>query len=128
MRKLIGVLIVLIVIWIGWFLLQSAEKSIDDQHAKQPVGETALAGLPYELESSLSEAKTRGAPALRAWLSAYGSRVKDPRLAAIQLDYVSLVFRNDAAEARSVFNAVRQRVPATSPVFERVKQMEATYQ
>ena len=84
--------------------------------------------MPGELEASLNLAQSRGAGGLHDWLGAYGSRLQDPRLAWIQLDYVVLVARSDPAEARLVFNAVRQRVKPESPVYDRVKQLEPTYQ
>jgi len=93
----------------------------------EPRGED-LPGLPPALATSLDTAKTEGAKALGEWLKQYRPYVKDPRLAWIELDYVVLVSLQDAKEARRVFQGVKERTPPTSPVYERVKKLEKTYQ
>jgi hypothetical protein len=65
---------------------------------------------------------------LRNWLKAYDRQIKDPRKAWIELDYCVLVAREDPAEARRVFASVKDRMPASSPVWPRIKQLEKTYQ
>jgi hypothetical protein len=113
-------------------------KSIFDQYkAKQQKEEAAakaangppggLDGMPANFQASLDAAQAQGAPALKAWLSKYAQYIQDPKLAAIQLDYVVLVSRTDPAEAKRVFQAVKQRVPKNSPVYDRVKRLDATY-
>ena len=93
--------------------------------ATGPVG--GLEGMPSNFEPSLQAAQAQGATALKAWLDRYSSYVHDPRLAAIQLDYVVLVSRSNPAEAKRVFQHVKQRVPKSSPVYERVKRLDTTY-
>ena len=39
-----------------------------------------------------------------------------------------LIAREDPAEAKRVFAGVKERTPATSPIFPRIKQLEKTYQ
>jgi hypothetical protein len=87
-----------------------------------------LAGLPTSLEASLQTAQGEGAKAMGEWLQKYRTYAKDPRLAWIELDYVVLVSLQDAKEARRVFQGVKERTPPNSPVFERVKKLEKTYQ
>ena len=87
-----------------------------------------LAGMPAGLEPSLQAAQTAGAPGLKNWMKQYGRSVGDPRLAWIELDYVVLVARDDPAEARRLFAAVKKRTTPASPVYERVKQLEKTYE
>ena len=65
---------------------------------------------------------------MRNWLKAYRPYLSDPRLAAIELDYVVLVGASDLKEARQIFAAVKQRTPTNSPVYPRIKQLEKTYQ
>jgi len=86
-----------------------------------------LAGMPKSFEPSLLAAQAQGAPALKHWLERYAQQIEDPKLAAIQLDYVVLLSRSDPAEAKRIFLAVKQRVPKNSPVYERVKRLDATY-
>ena len=120
---------------VGIYLLG---KSIFDQYkAKQQKEEEAakgihrpadgLEGMPAHFEPSLQAAQAQGAQALKAWLERYASHIQDPKLAAIQLDYIVLLSRSDPAEARRIFQAVKQRVPKSSPLYERVKRLDATY-
>jgi hypothetical protein len=96
--------------------------------APPPKDPSALAGMPTGLESSLESAKKAGAPALKAWLKQYHGYVADPKLAAIELDYVVLAGAKNFVEAKEMFAAVKQRTPTNSPVYPRIKQLERTYQ
>jgi hypothetical protein len=87
-----------------------------------------LPGLPPSLEPSLEAAQQQGVAGLRRWLSAYSSYVQDPRRASIELDYVVLLAREEPAEAKRLFARIKQRVPPGSPVYERIKQLEKTYE
>ena len=49
---------------------------------------------------------------MRNWLKTYGQSVEDPRKAWIELDYCVAVAREDPAEARRVFAAVKERIAA----------------
>jgi len=113
-------------------------KSIMDQYkAKQQKEEAAakaatgpadgLDGMPSNFEPSLQAAQAQGAPALKSWLERYAPYIQDPKLAAIQLDYVVLVSRSDPAEAKRVFQAVKRRVPKNSPVYPRIQRLDSTY-
>jgi hypothetical protein len=95
--------------------------------AAMVVGEQ-LPGVPQRLEPSLQAAQKEGASALKAWLKTYDSMVQDPRRAWIELDYCVLVARSDPAEARRVYAAVKERTPPSSPVWQRLKQLEKTYE
>jgi len=85
-----------------------------------------IEGMPSHFEPSLQAAQAQGAPALKVWLERYASYIQDPKLAAIQLDYVVLVSRSNPAEAKRIFQAVKQRVPKNSPVYDRVKRLDST--
>lgn len=88
----------------------------------------ALQGLPPSLEAPLQAAHKQGAEGLRKFLGQYRYAIRDPRLAAIELDYVVLMGLHDPVEARRVFKDVQERTPNFSPVYERVKRLEKTYQ
>jgi len=88
---------------------------------------TVLPGLPPNFEASLETAQKEGAPGLKRWLDRYRSYVQDPRLASIELDYAVLVGAVNREEARRVFRAVKQRVPPDSPVYPRIKKLEAAH-
>ena len=135
MKTLIGLMILLTAFWIGKRLYLTYE-TIDKNHSSnqynQPETPSAppsstLPGLPPALEPSLANAVAQGAPGLRNWLQTYRSQVRDPRLAAIELDYVVLITLQDPAEARRVFQSVKARTPTFSPIYSRVKRLEQTF-
>ena len=134
MTKLIGVLIIVVVLYGGYSLFLYWEKVKNEEEVKQKQDATAmvmgdqLPGMPYQLEQSLQDARKRGAAGLRAWLKAHGQSVEDPRKAWIELDYCVAVAREDPAEARRAFAAVKERTPPSSPVWPRLKQLEKTYE
>ena len=95
--------------------------------APPPVSPEQLPGLPSTFEASLQAAQKEGATGLKNWLKKYRAYVQDPRLAAIELDYVVQVLREDPKEARQVFQSVKNRIPPSSPVYARVKKLESTF-
>ena len=135
MRYFIGILLIL-----GAFLgvrqlisyWESVKAKSDAAEGRAPVVQPAapetLSGLPPSLEASLQNAQKQGAAGLKNWLKLYRPYVSDPRLAAIELDYVILVGPSNMKEAKQVFAAVKQRTPVNSPVYPRIKQLEKTYQ
>lgn len=88
----------------------------------------ALPALPPALESSLEAARRQGAVGLKAWLNQNRGAVQDPRLAAIELDYVIQAAGKNFGEAREVFAAVKRRTPTNSPVYPRIKKLERAYE
>ena len=136
MRYVIGILIILAFFGLGRKLLDSfvqIEKrgSVTEPVAQSPASPSApsgLAGLPPSLEPILQTAHRQGASGLRGFLNRYRYSIQDPRLAAIELDYVVLVSLQDPAEAKRVFKEVQQRTPTWSPIYGRVKSLEKNYQ
>jgi hypothetical protein len=134
MTKLIAVLMIVAVLYGGWELFLYWEKIKNEQETKQKQDAAALVigdslpGLPYQLEGSLQAARKKGAAGLRNWLKTYGQSVEEPRKAWIELDFCVAVAREDPAEARRVFAAVKERLGPASPVWPRMKQLEKTYE
>ena len=134
MTKIISVLIIVLVVYGGWELFFYWEKVRDEKVNSEKAAAAAavvpeqLPGMPGGLEPTLQAAQKAGATGLKNWLKLHDRKVGDPRFAWIQLDYVVLVGRDDPAEARRVFAAVKQRITPASPVYERVKQLEKTYE
>jgi hypothetical protein len=95
--------------------------------AAQVVGDQ-LEGLPQSLASSLQTAQSQGLTGLRNWLKTYGHAVQDPRKAWIELDYVVLLARENPAEARKIYAEIKQRTSPSSPVWPRIKQLQATFE
>ncbi len=134
MTKLIAALIIVAALYGGWefFLYWEKVKNEEEDRQKQTaaamvVGDQ-LPGVPYKLEASLQAARKKGAAGLRNWLKAYGQSVQDPRKAWIELDFCVAVAREDPAEARRVFAAVKDRLGPSSPVWPRLQQLEKTYE
>jgi hypothetical protein len=136
MKALICIFIIVVVFFLFKEFVSFYEKSKRGDVAAQTEGGGRpaelrgedLTGLPSALEASLQAAQSEGAKAMGDWLKQYRPYVKDPRLAWIELDYVVLVSLQDAKEARRVFQSVKERIPPNSPVFDRVKKLEKTYQ
>ena len=134
MTKLIGAVIIVLALCGVWQLFLYWEKVKNEEETKQKQDAAAmvmgdqLPGLPYQLEQGLQDARKRGAGGLKAWLKAHAQSVEDPRKAWIELDYCVAVAREDPAEARRVFAAVKERTPPSSPVWPRMKQLEKTYE
>src|SRR5947209_259823 len=113
MTKLIAVLIIAAVLYGGWHLflywekVKNEEANAAKQAAAAVVSPEQLPGLPQPLEPTLQAAQKQGAAGLRQWLKTYDRAVQDPRKAWIELDYCVAVAREDPAEAKRVFAAVK---------------------
>jgi len=133
MTKVIAALIIIVVLWGGWelFLYWDKVKNEDETKQKQEAASMVmgdqLAGVPGQLEMSLQAARKQGAAGLRNWLKINNQSIEDPRKAWIELDYCVAVAREDPAEARRVFAEVKARTPPSSPIWPRIKQLEATF-
>src|SRR5437867_3984551 len=138
MRQFLAVLLIVGAIWGGKQLFNyweavKAKKETEDRGGAPPpntipAASAVLPGLPANLEASLQAAQKQGVAGLKNWLNFYRPYVSDPRLAAIELDYIVLISSTNPQEARRLFAVVKQRTPANSPVYPRVKQLEKTYQ
>ncbi len=136
MRHFLALLLIIGAIWGGKQLFNyweavKAKKEIEDRggvSSPAPAASAVLPGLPANLEASLQAAQKQGAPGLKNWLNLYRPYVSDPRLAAIELDYIVLISSTNPQEARRLFTLVKQRTATNSPVYPRVKRLEKTYQ
>ena len=136
MKALLTLMIALVAFWVAktiYLTYRAAEKeTARSEQTTAPTAPTApasnLPGLPPNLEASLATAEKQGAAGLRSWLNTYRSFVRDPRLASIELDYVVLISLQDPAEAKRIFNDVKGRTPTFSPIYDRVKRLERSFQ
>jgi hypothetical protein len=135
MTKLITILIVVAALWGGWqlFLYWDKVKTEDEAAAKKKaatevVSGEQLSGMPSGMESSYQAAKNQGATGIKNWLKTNGRMVQDPRKAWIELDYCVAIAREDPAEAKRTFAAVKNRTSQSSPVWPRIKRLEKTYE
>ena len=135
-RYLIGAVIVLAVFGLVKKALETFQQidkrgTLYEPAAPQPLTQPPSStppGLPPSLEGVLQAAHKQGAEGLRNFLNRYRYTIQDPRLAAIELDYVVLVSLHDPAEAKRVFKSVQQRTPTWSPLHARIKNLEKNYQ
>ena len=134
MTKLIAAVLIVAALYGGWEFYLYWEKVKNDEETKQKQDAAAktsgdqLPGLAYQLEASLQNARKQGAAGLRSWLKTNSRSVEDPRKAWLELDFCVAVAREDPAEARRVFAVVKERIGPSSPVWQRMKQLEKTYE
>jgi hypothetical protein len=132
--KAIWVLIFLVIGFIGYLLFQQWDQvrlereSGKKEQAAAVVNGDNLPGMPYQLDSSYRTAKANGPVTFRAWLAANEGRITDPRKAWIQLELCVAMTRESPAEAKKIFAGVKSRVPPSSPVWSRVKELEKTFE
>lgn len=106
---------------------KKAEKQSSGQVETAPVV-TDLEGLPPKLQPSLDTAQAQGPASLKRWLDAYGRHVRDPKLGDIELDYAMALMRQNSAQARETYRAVKARTPANSPLQPRLKRLAKTFE
>lgn len=132
--KLIAALLILLVVW-GAYRMFSYYKEVQEkrwieqeQATAEGVDPETLDGVPRALLSSLRNAEAQGAAALGQWLETNGNYIRDPRKAWIQLDYCTLIAREDPQEAKAVFADVERRLREDSPVYPRLKQLQRSFE
>jgi hypothetical protein len=129
MTKLLGILILVLLLFVGWKVIESwQEKSDGHNPPSGAVSPDQLPGMPDSLKPSLDAAEAQGAAALASWLRTYDRYLEDPRRAWIELDYCVMIARDDPTEARRIFREIRDRTPPASPVWPRLKQLERSYE
>jgi hypothetical protein len=131
-RFVLGAIVVIGLSIGGWQLYQYWGKFKDKEPevaaAVAPeVSGDQLPGMAPKLQPILDAARQRGATGLHDFLMMYGNTISDPRRAWIELDYVVLLAQSSPGQARQEFAKVKSRVPSSSPVYNRVKQLENTY-
>ena len=133
MTKLITILVCVVVIYCGYHFYGYWAKVRDEEQLKRKEAAMVfhpenLPGLPPELETGLRTVQQKGPAAVQSWLKTYGGKVQDPRKAWIELEYAKAIARDNPAEARKVFNAVKDRTPPASPLWPQLKALEKSFQ
>jgi hypothetical protein len=122
------------VLYGGWrfFLYTEKVKEEQQQEAKQAesqqVNPDQLMGMSPQLEASFKEARKQGTAATRTWFRNYGHIIHDPKKAWIELDFCMDLARENPAEARKLYLEVKDRTPASSPVWARIQSLKKTYE
>ncbi len=134
MTRLIAILVVVALLWVGWKLLeywhqvQVDRKNQWKQKTAQVVTPESLPGMPYELQPSLDAAEKEGPEALQNWLKTYSAYLQDPKKAWIELDYCVMIARENPTQAKNIFKSVKERTPTSSPVWPRIQELEKSYE
>ena len=130
MKAILVIGLIGLAVWFGWKFSEQQTRGVAKQQEAPPppITGTQLAGMAPSLEGTLEASQRRGAVGLRDFLTRYRNTIRDPRLAWIELDYVVLVASQDPAEAKRVFTNVKNRTPPSSQVYDRIKQLEKTYE
>jgi hypothetical protein len=123
----IGVLFGAYQLWEYWDKVNH-EKQKSQQETGQLQDSRTFEGMPLQLEQSLEQARQKGPETFKQWLDKNRPLIKDPRLAAVELDYVVAITRSSPVEAKKIFADVKARIPETSPLYKRIRAMEKTYQ
>ena len=130
MKFVISILMIAVLGW-GALKLKDRWTTIRDQEDPNrqatAASVTILPGMPAQLEDSYAAAKKHGAGSLMKWLNTYRRNIRDPRLAAIELDYVVLVGSQNTSEARRILVEIGKRITEDSPVYGRFKSLENAY-
>lgn len=134
MTKAIWVLIFLIIGYVGYLLFQQWDKArmehdgqAKDESAAMIQGDS-LTGLPTALETSYRNAKSGGSSVFQKWFAANERVITDPRKAWIELELCVAMTRSSPAEAKRIYDNVKSRVPPSSPVWPRLKELEKTFE
>ncbi len=133
MTKAIWVLIIVVVAYIGYLLFQQWDQARLEHAGQKPEQAAALAsgdslaGMPPQLDASYRTAKGNGPAAFRAWFAANEKLLADPRKAWIELELCVAMTRENPAEAKKIYAVVKGRVPPSSPVYGKVKELEKTF-
>lgn len=135
MKALISVLIVAIVGFVGFRLFEHWEsvkerRVLEDKAARgADIDPEKLQGLPGQLTQKYQEVKSNPKH-LGLFIESIRKLqgVGDPRLAWIELDYVVMISATDPLEAKRVFQAVKKRTPADSPIYPRIRSLEKNYE
>lgn len=131
MTRLISIFIVAVVVFCAWRVYRHWEQVQQELHANPKsdvISPDSLAGLPPELQHSYQLVRTKETAVMRNWLNTYGHMINDPRKAWIELDFCTAIARENPAEARGIFADVKARTPESSPVWPRIKQLEASFE
>jgi hypothetical protein len=133
MTRIIWVLIIAVVAFIGYrvYLYWAQIQEERGGHKPAPVVAVtgdALPGMPAALDASCRAAREKSPTAFRAWFKANEMQLADPRKAWIELDLCIAIRRDNPAEAKDIFARVKKRVPPSSPVWPRMKELEKAFE
>ena len=135
---MLRLIIIALLIWGGYYVVSSLTSRYDAVKKKETVTEQAsqpasvpsssLEGMPYQLQASLDAAEAQGPAALKRWIAANQRYLRDPKLGDIELDLAVALMRQNIAEARTIYQNVKSRTPANSPLQGRLKKLSKSFE
>ncbi len=136
MKFFISILIVGGTIWLVSQLVHFYQKSTVNSIDHQRAPATAVVSNPDDdlpplapvLEASLKQAMAGGANAMKEWLETNGTYLRDPRKAAIQLDFAQILARSDPAGAKRLYFEVKGRNPQGAAVSGRLQKLAKLFE
>ena len=134
MTKVIWILIIAVAGYIGYKLFQQWDQARLEHDGKKKeeasavVSGESLQGMPFQLEPALRSAKDKGAVAFQSWFTTNEKSLTDPRKAWIELELCVAMSRENPSEAKKIFARVKSRVPPSSPVWPKMKDLEKTFE
>ncbi len=133
MKALISIVVIVVMFMAARNIVQRWNETERKQRGEQSPQKVVavvqvLPGLPDRMEGPLQDAIRQGPTAVRAFLDKYSSHIQDPRLGDIELDYAVSISRANLPEARQVYQAVKARTPANSPLAARLQKLKPTYE
>ena len=134
MTKLIWILIIAVAGYVGYQLFQQWDKARLEHDGKKSeetaavVSGESLQGMPFQMEPAFRSAKDKGAVAFRTWFNTNEKLLADPRKAWIELELCVAMSRENPSEAKKIFARVKSRVPPSSPVWPKMKDLEKTFE
>lgn len=134
MKALISLLIVggiLMGIWKIWeFYDQKTSNRQVAQSLQKRFDSSRLQGMNPNLENQYAQARDSGTLALRDFLERYRNTefLVDPRLAAIEMDYIWLLRAKDPAEAKRLLSVLKARIKPGTPILsEMLNELELSF-
>jgi hypothetical protein len=135
MKVVLSIIIVVLVFVGGWKIWNYWAKVREQENIVQvdtptELDPNSIPGLPGTLEYKLIEAKQRGPKTLKQFIDAWKNspEVKDPRMAWIELDYVTMIASSDPLEAKRIFLDVKKRIPTNSVIYPRIRSLAKSYE
>lgn len=136
MKALISILIVLIVILGAFKLWDYWEKVSQEQEQNQKAADGSdvdpnrLRGMEWDVEPIYAEARQKGPVEIGKFLERFDKspKLKDPRKAWIELDYIVSITSSDPVAAKRRFQGVKERVKTNSVVYPRIRAMSKTFE
>jgi hypothetical protein len=133
MTRVIWALIIAAVAFVGYRVYLHWAKIQEERGGNEPppvvvVSGDALPGMPAALDAGCRAAREKSPSAFRAWFNANEKHIADPRKAWIELDLCVAIRRDNPSEAREIFARVKKRVPPSSPVWPRMKELEKAFE